>query len=74
MKLPVYAYLFIAAVCCMLPAALYFIWRFVICAWQRFCEIYAEAGIAGVVAVLGVIGLILFIVGVVVSTQECDFL
>ena len=70
MKLPAYAYLFIAAVCFALPAALYFIYRFVICAWQRFCEIYAEAGVAGVVAVLGAISILLFIIGGMMASND----
>lgn len=70
MKIPPYAYLFIAAVCCMLPAALYLVYRFVICAWQRFCEIYAAAGIAGVVAALGAIGILLFIIGGVIASSD----
>jgi hypothetical protein len=70
MKIPAYSYLFIIAFGCMLPAALYFIYRFVICMWQRFCEIYAEAGIAGVVAILGAIGIVLFIIGGMIASNE----
>ena len=70
MKIPAYAYLFIAAICCMLPAALYFIYRFVICIWQRVCEIYAEAGVAGVVAILGAIGVFLFFIAAIFASQD----
>ena len=70
MKISAYVYMVIAAVCCMLPAALYFVYRYVICAWQRFCEIYAAVGIAGVVALLGVIGVFLFIVAVIFASQD----
>ena len=73
MKLPVCVYLFIAAAFCVLPIVLYGIYHFVICFWQRVCELYAESGFVGIAAVLGALGIIFALIGLIEATQNTEF-
>ena len=48
------------------------LFHFVICFWQRVCELYAESGFVGIAAVLGALGIILAFIGLIEATQNTE--